>query len=385
MSQTKCGIENLSIQCFGAWLMSTIKLACIGDVMCGDSGYHIGWGIATQLRLYGSNFLAPEIVNILKEHDIVFCNLESVLSDVSKKNYCYRSIEKRGDPQTAKILSEWGINIANVANNHILEHGRDAAIDTVKNLHESGIHVVGAGKNNAFVPGIESLEYEINGFTISFFGICFHNSKHAFSLNPDNVDYLISSVKNKSKKGHIVLVSIHWGDELIDRPSIKQRKLVKDIKAVGAKLVIGHHPHVYQGIEINKYFFCIYSLGNFIFDNFLESTSWSVIASITMRNGEIASYNNIPIVRGKNFRPFVPIGNHKAKILHEVERRNRLVSDRILDDQTYRKLYKNELEKLEFESRRILWKRIFKNFKKYKKIYWPQILFRPIQRRLGIW
>ena len=98
-----------------------IKLAFVGDIMCGDSFSLMGKGAATMIDRYGVDFLPAEIVDVFKSHDMVMGNIECVLSDAGRKENSLRKRHMRGRSETAKLLADWGLTVANVANNHILE------------------------------------------------------------------------------------------------------------------------------------------------------------------------------------------------------------------------------------------------------------------------
>ena len=78
-------------------------------------------------------------------------------------------------------------------------------------------------------------------------------------------EQVYESVKNLSQKTNITVVSLHWGRELADRPSKQQQKLARRLVELGADIILGHHPHVLQGLEQYKNGLIIYSAGNFIF------------------------------------------------------------------------------------------------------------------------
>jgi len=103
--------------------MSQIRIAFVGDVMCGDSFSLLGWGTASCIDKHGTGFLPEKIRQIFKAHDMVFCNVECVLSDVGRDEKSLRSLHMRGRSRTAKYLADWGVTVAHLANNHILEHG----------------------------------------------------------------------------------------------------------------------------------------------------------------------------------------------------------------------------------------------------------------------
>jgi len=362
--------------------MSVLKIACVGDTMCGDSFNLLGSGVASSLDKYGSVFLPDEIVNILSSHDIVICNVESVLSDIGRNENSLRTLHMRGRPQTAAYLAKWRITVAHVANNHILEQGLEAAVDTVQQLEKAGIRTVGIGKDNHFRSGIEPLHLQFGDQSIVIIGACFHNGKYAFSTNLSEV---IETIKAEADKESLVIVSVHWGDELIDHPSIWQKQVAQEFVNFGASLVIGHHSHVVQGIDGSDNTLIAYSLGDFIFDSSSEATGWSVILSITMSAKKVLGWETIPMMRNKDYQPLIAQGKRRDELKKEIWRRCNLVKQEITDIEKYQKEYASELKYLEAKSRRRLWLDIAKRFIHYKPVYWPQILFRPIQRRLGIW
>ena len=160
--------------------MTKLKIACVGDIMCGDSFYALGCGVASSLRKYGKRFLRPEIADFLSAQDLVLCNVEGPLSNVGRKEHILRSVHMRGVPEAAQYLADWGIIVANVANNHILEHGRDCAIDKVRQLHAARIKTVGAGKDGLFQRGVQITEVKFSNQTVPVLGACFLKGKHAY-------------------------------------------------------------------------------------------------------------------------------------------------------------------------------------------------------------
>jgi poly-gamma-glutamate synthesis protein (capsule biosynthesis protein) len=351
--------------------------------MCGDSFSQIGMGAAHSLDKYRDGFVSSDIVSIFRSHDMVLCNLEGVLSDVGRRKNSLRSLHMRGRPQAAQYLAKWGITIANVANNHILEQGRDCAIDTVSQLHKAGIRTVGAGRGGNFQSGIDVAQINSAGQAVAVFGVCLLEGKYTFNGGGDLSEVLLG-VETCASDGKLVIVSVHWGDELMDRPSLWQKRVGQQFIKAGAKLIIGHHPHVVQGIDTSDSNLIAYSLGNFIFDSSSEAVGWSIILSITVSSGKIVKWENIPITRGEHYRPALATGQIRDRLEKEVERRCSIIRHQ-MPDKEYEERYITELRTLEIQSRRRLWRNLAGRFIYYRPIYWPQIVLRPIQRRLGVW
>ena len=363
--------------------MSQIKIACLGDIMCGDSFYALGTGVASSFSKYGINFLDSDIRELLTSHDIVICNIESCLSDINRKEKSLRSLHMRGFPKAADYLACWGINVANLANNHILEHGIKCALDTVSNLKRSKINVIGAGRQSRFEHGISAAELTIKNRTFSILSICLLKEKYAYSGGAE-LEKIIDQVKARTRKGHFVIVSLHWGTELIDRPSHNQKKIASDLTSAGAKLIIGHHPHVPQGIEQNNGTLTAYSLGNFIFDSFFEQTKWSFILTLETDGKEIIHHNYIPFITDSNHRPRLVNGEQKKQLLAEISRRSQLLKND-MNLPAYQKAYESDFKKLDRSARKNMYRQLTKTTKNYKPAYKAQLLLRPIKRRLGLW
>ncbi|MHC4326650.1 MAG: CapA family protein [Planctomycetota bacterium] len=364
-------------------MATTIKIACVGDIMCGDSFYAIGHGVDSSLKEQKEDFLPAEIADFLCSHDLVLGNIECVLSDVGRIDRRLRSIQMRGRPECAAYLAKWGITVANVANNHILEHGHEAARDTVKQLHKAGIKTIGSGRDGTFQAGIQVVEVERSGQTIALIGTCFRQEKYAFNGGADLAE-TIETIQTLCKDNKLVIASVHWGDEFIDRPSLKQKQTAREFIDAGATLVIGHHPHIVQGIENLNGRLVAYSLGNFIFDSFLEDTKWSVILSMEISGRDVAGWEYVPIARNAEHRPLLATGDQKNRLAKEVDRRCALLKTNT-STKLYEEEYRSDLMALDTSARHKLRLQLLSRGLRINPIFWPQILYRPVQRRMGQW
>jgi len=368
-------------------MSETVKLAFTGDVMCGDSFSLLGRGAASMIDRYGADFVPEVTVRLLRSHDLVLGNIECVLSDVGRREYSLRRLHMRGRPQTAFFLAQWGFTVGNVANNHILEQGLSAAADTAGQMKKAGLEVIGCGPSGDFRKGGTRLtRMVLKGQVFYLAGICLRQERYAFEGDGvlDDVLDKIRQVRREEPSA-VVILSVHWGDELIEYPSVQQRQLADRFEKAGVHLVVGHHPHVVQGIDARKDSLIAYSLGNFIFDSYSEKTSWSVLFSVEAKDGRICSWKAIPIVRGEDFRPFPAPDEKRTFYEQEIARRNRLACEAIENPIRYDREYRRQVSVLCQESRRNLRHNLFRRFFRFSPVFWPQILLRPIQRRLGVW
>ena len=365
--------------------MKGIRIACLGDVMCGESFYCMGQGVGTSLARYGRDFLDSEVVDYIRSHDAAMCNIECAISDVGRNDLSLRSSQMRARPEAAEHLAAWGINIANVANNHIMEHGRAAAVDTVENLERAGIRTIGAGAGagGVFEGGIQVAELEFEGRGIAFIGVCFCREKYAYAGGAQFYE-ILEAVRALREQGKTVCVSVHWGDELMDRPSIRQRKKAGVLARSGASLIVGHHPHVLQGMEKVAGALAAYSLGNFLFSGMHPRTHWSIILSVTVSDEGGVEYDYRLIEKDEEHRPRFVTGRRKAQLLAEVERRCALLSSEV-SEYEYDEQYRAKRKALKAQAKHEFRLKVIKRIHRMRPVYVPQVLLRPVQRRLGMW
>ena len=123
------------------------------------------------------------------------------------------------------------------------------------------------------------------------------------------------------------MVSLHWGIEKVFYPSPDQIRMARGFIDVGATLILGHHPHVVQGVERYKHGLIAYSLGNFqfqLFEHDLRSdrrqrTDESFILSVTLENGGVKEHRLTPIEINGDFVPVVSVGHKRQALLDFVD------------------------------------------------------------------
>ena len=185
----------------------------------------------------------------------------------------------RLSPSRVSMMNEIGVDIVTLANNHSLDYGTDALVDTCTALDGAGIRYVGAGPDMNRARQLETME--VNGRTIGFLGASrvypdanwVANSKKPGMVSGYDPTILLEEVKKARESCDYVVVYVHWGVERDEKPQEYQRVLGKKIIDAGADMVIGSHPHVLQGIEYYNGKPICYSLGNFIFGSSIPKTA----------------------------------------------------------------------------------------------------------------
>lgn len=224
-----------------------------------------------------SAFADDELLNDMRNADLFMLNHEFSFSQrgeaMADKQYTFRT-----DPKYVTILQELGADIAGIANNHILDFGEAALLDTLDTLEKAEISHVGAGRNlsEASAPCVK----EINGQTFAFFAATrvspsagwYASDSRPGVFQTYDPKRLNAAISEAEKNYDHIIVFVHWGIERNEFPEEYQRSLARGYIDSGADLVIGCHPHILQGFEYYQGVPVIYSLGNFLFGNRTDET-----------------------------------------------------------------------------------------------------------------
>jgi len=249
------------------------------------------------------------INEVFRDADLAFGNLEGALSDIGSdtgKKYSFRfPVEAR------EGLTYAGFDLVSLANNHMLDWGYDALCDSVENVNEVGIGVVGAGCNQdeseaPYIAEFGDTRVAFVAFTEFYQGAVGTETRPG--ITNYNLNHMIETVKDlKENQGvDIVMLSMHWGVEYKKRSNSAQQEMAKKLIDAGLDVLIGHHPHVPQEIERYGDGWIIYSLGNLVFDqSWSEETMMGLIADIQIQNGRVYDVTPIPIQLNKNYQPRV--------------------------------------------------------------------------------
>ena len=203
---------------------------------------------------------------LLTRADVRVVNVEVPLT--RRKHPIAKSGPHLAEPPEVADLLKGRFEIALLANNHILDHGPRAALETIEALHRRGLRTVGAGKDHR--QASRPLIINAKGFSIAILNACEHefgvagrDSAGGAGLKPFD---LIRRIIELRARHDIVLVFTHGGNEMNPLPSPRVVAMNRAFAEVGASAVINTHPHVPQAVETWKGTPIAYSLGNFVFD-----------------------------------------------------------------------------------------------------------------------
>lgn len=230
-----------------------ITITAAGDVSLGN---YYGQGYSGSFRetydkLQDYNYFFENVYDIFSADDMTIVNLEGMLTRAQERlegqEFCIS-----GDPEFVNILTAGSIEAVSMGNNHRLDYLQQGTDDTVKVLEETGIPYA----YDEFTGIYETSQ----GIRIGFVSI------NVTEEEPTGEIYLEEGITSLREAGcDLVFACCHWGFELHYNPSDFQKDLGRKCIDWGADLVIGHHPHVLQGIEEYQGKYIIYSLGNFCF------------------------------------------------------------------------------------------------------------------------
>ena len=266
-----------------------ISLIFVGDIMFDRS-------IKNVVEKYGGgDFRFPFIfvADALGKADLTFGNLEGPISKRGKNQGSIYSFRMGGGAADALTFS--GFDVMSLANNHILDWGKSALIDTISVLRVNNIDAIGAGKN--YEEANSPVVKEIGNTKIAFLAYTnlYPKSLDASENSAGVSDFDLEKIKNKvknikeTKKADLVILSLHWGEEYKTSHNLYQEKIAHDLIDTGADLIIGHHSHVIQELEQYKDKWIAYSLGNFLFDqNFSEETMRGGVLFVEIKNQKIS-------------------------------------------------------------------------------------------------
>lgn len=266
-------------------------------------------GVEAKIKKLGKdyNFSFDLIRDDLKNADYVFANLEGSISDVGAdtgKAYSFRF-----EPKVAKALVDGNIGGVSIANNHMLDWGRESLCETTKHLDAVGIDYVGGGCNSEIAERPLIKEFGMTSVALLAYTE-FYIGAHAVGDRPGMSEYDLSKIEERieelKKEVDLIMVSMHWGAEYEDRATDAQVQLAKVIIDMGVDVIIGHHPHVDQEIEKYNNGWIIYSLGNFIFDqSWSKETMQGLLAEIQIQDGRVYDIIPKPIQLNSNYQPYV--------------------------------------------------------------------------------
>jgi len=268
-------------------------LVAVGDIM-------LSRNVGDEMKKHDNAYPFAGVGNLLRSGNVVFGNLET--SIIPGRPIKTGEMVFRADPGSEVALKDAGFTVLSLANNHVPNFGPAAVSETIKRLADVGLVEVGAGDDDAQArrPAFVSrggvifafLAYNDTDVVPASYGA----APGRAGTNLMDAIKMAADVAGAKKLADVVIVSMHAGSEYADWPNSRQVNFAKSAIDAGADLVIGHHPHVVQPVELYKGKYIFYSLGNFIFDQmWSEPTRRGLALKIGFNRGGITKLAVVPL------------------------------------------------------------------------------------------
>lgn len=246
-------------------------LAFAGDINFDESWSNMIYYKQQENGIY--DCISEELIEEMQRVDLMWINNEFTYSEKGErlegKAYCFRA-----NPDRVEILSQLGVDIAGLANNHVFDYGEISFIDTLLTLEEEGIAYVGAGKN--LEEAMDPIYFEVDGKTIAYVAA---SRAEKYKMTPQagedspgilrcyDPNLFIEEIKEADQNADFVIACVHWGTEHSTVLEEEQLTTGRMYLEAGADAVIGAHTHCLQGFEFVDGKAIVYSLGNFWFND----------------------------------------------------------------------------------------------------------------------
>jgi poly-gamma-glutamate synthesis protein (capsule biosynthesis protein) len=234
-----------------------MRLALAGDTM-------LGRGVASAIARTGSRSLVDDdVVDVAREADVFVLNLECCIAERGER---WPDLAKpfffRAPPAATELLGRLGVDCVTLANNHALDYGSEALLETLEHLRSAGIACVGAGADR--VRARAPVLLERGGFRLGVLGCSDHPAEYAAGVDAPGIAYGLDWLPGAIARveADAVLVTAHWGPNMVAAPQPRVRRSAAALRAAGATLVAGHSAHVFHGATEGV----LHDLGDFLDD-----------------------------------------------------------------------------------------------------------------------
>lgn len=278
-----------------------LRLTLAGDTM-------LGRGVDEVIATRGPDYPLAALRPYLADADLVGVNLECVITARDER---YAGSPKtfyfRARPAAVEVLRRTGVGLCTLANNHALDAGPDGLLDTLQLLDAHGIAHVGAGKDLAAARAPAVLD--VGGQRIGVLACCNHQAQFVADATRAGIDYLdlaeprqvevlLQRVRTLAAAVDHAVVSLHWQPNWVPAVTAEYRSLAQRLVAAGARLVWGHSPHHFLGVEWLGQAVVLYSSGGLLDDYAVEPyfrNDRQLLFEITFVPGSVSRVRALPL------------------------------------------------------------------------------------------
>jgi|GEM_PF-778006 poly-gamma-glutamate synthesis protein (capsule biosynthesis protein) len=293
---------------------TSFSLFLAGDVMLSRNVE------ATMLQKNDFSYCFVDMRKLVSGADLAFANLESPI--VAGDPVPTGSFSFRANPKSAESLQLAGFDVLGLTNNHFGNFGREGMKATFDYLTDKGIDYVGAGKNIFEMKN--PVIRQVKDTKVAFLAYGYGPDNYASTTRQAgmalmNDEQLVKDLKTAKEQADVVIVSMHDGIEYVNEPNDSQKHFAHLAIDNGADLVVGHHPHVVQQMEVYNGRYIFYSLGNLVFDQmWSEDTREGLSLVINFNKNVVDSIDYYPTVIENYCRPRLATQEESVKILDKL-------------------------------------------------------------------
>lgn len=302
----------------------SFTISAVGDCTFGtDENFAYEGSMPAKYDEVGDfNYFFENVKSVFEEDDLTIVNFEGTLTDSTireDKQFAFKA-----DKSYAEILTDGFVEAANLANNHSKDYGEQSYNDTMDALDEAGI--TNFGYDRVAIKKVKGIKVGLVGTYVLADGLGVK----------DSMEKNIQDLKDEGAQ--VIIASFHWGEEKAEYPNDVQVKLAHAAIDAGADLVLGHHPHVLQGIEQYKGKNIVYSLGNFCFGGNMYPSDMDTMIfqqTFTLKGGKLQEDNVTNIIPCSissvedynNYQPTPAAGEKETEILNKITQRSQGLSN----------------------------------------------------------
>lgn len=293
----------------------SIRISAAGDCTLGtDENFDVSTSFVAKYQEVGDpGYFLRNVRDIFGSDDLTIVNLEGTLTTGGER--ADKTFAFRGDPSYTQILTEGSVEAVNLANNHSKDYGIVSYEDTINNVEAAGITSFGYERTAVM---------EIQGVKVGLVGT------YELAKGIECKEDLLNGIQSLKDQGaQLIIASFHWGTEKEYTPDDVQRELAHAAIDAGAHLVLGHHPHVVQGIEKYNGRYICYSLGNFCFGgnkNPSDKDTMIFCQTFTVTGAEVAQDDKVEVIPCSvsssssinNYQPTPAEGEEKDRIAGKI-------------------------------------------------------------------
>lgn len=302
----------------------SFTISAVGDCTFGtDENFAYEGSMPAKYDEVGDfNYFFENVKSVFEEDDLTIVNFEGTLTDSTTRED--KQFAFKADKSYAEILTDGFVEAANLANNHSKDYGEQSYNDTMDALDEAGI--TNFGYDRVAIKKVKGIKVGLVGTYVLADGLGVK----------DSMEKNIQDLKDEGAQ--VIIASFHWGEEKAEYPNDVQVKLAHAAIDAGADLVLGHHPHVLQGIEQYKGKNIVYSLGNFCFGGNMYPSDMDTIIfqqTFTLKGGKLQEDNVTNIIPCSissvedynNYQPTPAAGEKETEILNKITQRSQGLSN----------------------------------------------------------